>query len=349
LVLDPHFAAARALLAYITVANAPGDGGVHLDEAAALARAAAADDPTLPLPHAVLGSVYSMQGRDSESRLSFLRALELDPNDTTSMANLSVHESEYGRLDESLSWARRLLPLTVNDGGARYHLAVPLIALRDDALTERWLVTAERDFPTHPRIQLQLAAVEWLQGRGPTAVSRLDRALQRWPGNEEIIVMRADLAWLARSADVMRTTEALYRRSPDAGPGYWYVSSTARARYARLLLDQTRAAEAEPLIRIAEEKARSAVGRGSRPFDWIELAGVQALRRDADGAIESLERAYEYGARGYGFLDPDPMFAAVRSDPRFRALMNRMRDDVAAQRQRAAARGLADLDPLARN
>ena len=179
--LDPHFAAARALLAYITMASSYRDNGAHLDDAISLAKGAIADDPELPLPYAVLGSAYSMKGLDTDSRLSFLRALELNPNDTTAMANLSIHETSYGRLDEGLDWARRVVPLTVADSNARYHVGIALITLRDDGLTDRWLQTAARQFPTNPRLQIELSELELLKGQPTAALSRLDSARRVWP------------------------------------------------------------------------------------------------------------------------------------------------------------------------
>jgi hypothetical protein len=48
----------------------------------------------------------------------------------------------------------------------------------------------------------------------------------------------------------------------------------------------------------------------------------------------------------YGVVAVDHMLAALRADPRFRALLDRARTDVAAQRARARQRGLLDFAPL---
>ena len=49
-----------------------------------------------------LGSAYGLLGRIEQSRQSFLRALELDPNHVGSMDNLSFTYALAGQLDESL-------------------------------------------------------------------------------------------------------------------------------------------------------------------------------------------------------------------------------------------------------
>src|SRR5262249_39949323 len=113
--LDPHFAAAKAALAYRIFFQAFRAGDNQgLDHAITVANEAAQMDTMLASPHFVLGTVFSSRGRDAQSRLAFMRALELNPNDTNVMANLSVNESLFGRLDESLLWARRMFALSAH-------------------------------------------------------------------------------------------------------------------------------------------------------------------------------------------------------------------------------------------
>ena len=62
----------------------------YVDDDIPLALDAAAIDPTLAAPHFVLGSAYGLLGKLDQSRLAFLRALELDPNHIGSMQNLGT-------------------------------------------------------------------------------------------------------------------------------------------------------------------------------------------------------------------------------------------------------------------
>jgi hypothetical protein len=71
----------------------------------------------------------------------------------------------------------------------------------------------------------------------------------------------------------------------------------------------------------------------------VELAAVYALRRDDANALEGLSRAFDAGYRDYGLLESDPIFAPLRGGERFRSVIDRMRRDVEAQRQRARERG----------
>ena len=92
LALDPTFALAEARLAYRTLVLSYSDQPKYLDEAIALSQHAISLDPSLSRGHYAIASAYLVKGFFAQARLSFLRALELDPNDTLSMDNLSLLE-----------------------------------------------------------------------------------------------------------------------------------------------------------------------------------------------------------------------------------------------------------------
>ena len=86
------------------------------------------------------------------------------------------------------------------------------------------------------------------------------------------------------------------------------------------------------------------------PTIRIELAAAAVLRKDRNAALDWLARAYDAGYREYAQIESDPILAALRSEPRYRDVLDRMRRDVDAQRARARERGLLDvtglLDPV---
>ena len=92
-----------------------------------------------------------MDTRLENARLAFLRALELDPNHIGSMQNLSYTYAISGQLDEGLYWARRAWLLSARAPGDAYHISVPLLQLRDDELSQRWM--AHPRSTTVPRIR----------------------------------------------------------------------------------------------------------------------------------------------------------------------------------------------------
>jgi hypothetical protein len=118
-------------------------------------------------------------------------------------------------------------------------------------------------------------------------------------------------------------------------------------RYAYTLRKRGESRRAADLVAEAERYARDRIAGGDdTPVQRFELAGTAALRGETDPALEWLERSFEAGYRDYGTLELDPIFRSLRSHPRFVRLLDRMRDDVKAQRERARTRGLLELQSL---
>ena len=345
LMLDPRFALAKATLAYRTFfqayRTADNEG---MSRAIALANEAADVDPILSSPHFVLGSVYSYQGRDAQSRLAFMRALELDPNFVEAMNNLSLNEFQFGRLDDSLQWARRSFAISARVGNDYYHMGIPLTALRDDDASLRWMTRAEQRIPDAPRIQILFANVEVLRGTAQIGLARLRKAAERWPKNVEVQTTRAELAFLAAANDAERLTEQLYRTDP--GTVGYLIGEGLRVRRAYFLKqkgDPSADSIADEVLRLGREQLAAG---NEGPSVSIDMAAAFMIRKDRNAALESLAAAVKRGYLDYGILSGDPIFAPLVQESRFRALIDNMRTDVARQRQRAFDRGLLDLASL---
>jgi hypothetical protein len=220
-----------------------------------------------------------------------------------------------------------------------------LVALRDDDQTMRWLLDGERRYPTHPRVQQELALLEVLTGRPAEAVSRARRAVEQGPpDNPEGVMALAEIAYLAETADLDALTQPVMKDS--AGNSVW-LGETARVRYAYAIGRRGDTRRMSTLLAEAEGIARRRVDEGDEnPLRRVELGAIAALGKREDSALDWLSRAYDSGYREYGLLERDPAFAVVRGTPRFRALLDGMRRDVAAQRQAAREKGLLDFDSL---
>jgi hypothetical protein len=118
-------------------------------------------------------------------------------------------------------------------------------------------------------------------------------------------------------------------------------------RYAYVLQTRGESRRAASLAAEAERYARERIAAGDdTPVQRVELAAAAALRRETDPALEWLERAFEGGYRDYGSLERDPIFRPLGTHARFAGLLDRMRRDVEAQRERARTRGLLELQSL---
>ena len=88
LALDPKYAEAQSGMAYRLIMMGQYDDPANIDKGIAEAQAAVRMDPLLPFAHFTLATAYALQGRDAQSRESFQRTLELNPNYATAMSIL---------------------------------------------------------------------------------------------------------------------------------------------------------------------------------------------------------------------------------------------------------------------
>ena len=343
--LDPNFAAAQARMAYRFIFMGYYDDPSYVDKGMAEAQAAIRLDPALPSPHFALGTAYGIKGMGPLSRQAFLRAIELDPNNNSAMNNLSIAEMQYGRLEDSLYWARRAFVRSGKHGNDYYHLTAPMLSLRADSEFRVLLEEAERRPDGWYRVPMMLAMLELLEGRQEAAVARADALAEREPKNEEVRMFRADVAFLLNAPDLEARLAPLMDRSATS---HLFAAESVRLRYAYVLKQRGDAARAATLIAESQQFARQQIDAGNdHPVPRVELAAAAALRGDSKAALDWLNRAVDLGYRDDGFLERDPILKRqLGSDRRFTALVERIRSDVAAQRDRARARGLLELQAL---
>jgi serine/threonine-protein kinase len=201
--LDPAFAVAQALLAYRVFFLGYYDDPKYIDESIAIAKRAIGLDPTLPAAHTALASAYGQKGWASKSREAFQKALSLDPGGTGggALSNIAVLDSEVlGRHDEAIVSARRLLQVRPVRPGIVYHVAWPLIFLRDDATTDRWLTEGLKQVPDNPRLQYLKAALLYVQGEEAAAMGLVRKVVEERPAFEEGLMASSELAFLTGRA-----------------------------------------------------------------------------------------------------------------------------------------------------
>ena len=342
LALDPQFALARAHLAYRLMFLSNYDRASYLDEGIKEGEAAVAMDPSLAYGYYALGTAYGLKGLAAQSRQAFQRALELDPNDTSAMTNFKNEEIRRGRLDEAVYWSRRSFLRSGKGAEDFFHLVWPLMHLHANAESRLLLEEAEHTRPQSSRLQRMLAWLDMYEGHADRAVKRADAIIARTPNNEEVKFFRADFAYVFDAADLERWLEPLMERSAS---NRGWVPVSHRLKFVHVLRMRGETARATALVAEADRVARAAlVLQPDATEIRIELAAVSALRQDTTAALEWLRRAYDGGYRNYRFLERDPILRRqIGTDPRFLEFIDRMRSDVAAQRERALARGLLEV------
>jgi TolB-like protein len=344
---DPQFALARAHLAYRLMFLSNYDSAAYLEQAIAEGEAAVRMDPALFYGHYALGTAYGRKGLAAQSRQAFLRALELDPNATDAMNNFKNEEIRRGRLDDAAYWSRQSFLRSGKSAEDFFHVVWPLMHMRADAESRVLLDEAERTRAVHSRVQRMLAWLEGYEGRMDRAVPRADAVLARAPASEEVKFFRADFAYVFDAPDLERWLEPLMERSAS---NRGWVAVSHRVKYAYVLQRKGETAKSQALVRDADQIARAALGPQPDAMELrVELAAIAALRQETGAAIEWLQRAYDGGYRQYSFLERDPILRRhLGGDARFVEILDRMRNDVAVQRERAKARGLLEVTELIR-
>ena len=72
------------------------------------------------------------------------------------------------------------------------------------------------------------------------------------------------------------------------------------------------------------------------PAAPLELAAIAAVEARTAEAMDWLERSYRAGWNDARVLELDPFFDPVRQEPRYRAVLDSMREETAAMRKRRA-------------
>jgi len=332
--MDSGFALALARAAYRQVFQGYLGDPNYLNLGRESARQALSIDPNLAEAHFSLASGYGIKGEHSKARLSFLKALELNPNLIEAMNNYSLVELESGRLDVALYWAVRSFHLAPNSGNSYYHLLVPLLVLADDPTTERWLTEGEQHHPNEMRMKVMHALLDAYRGKLNEGLRRAREAAKTSPENEEVKSLLADLTFVAGAADTGGQMKHLAETAPESLG--LLSGETNRLRYAHVLLRRGDAQTTKHMFEEAEKSARKTIQEGNEAYyPRVELAAIYIVHGSTSKALEWLELAYSTGARDYRGLEMDPFFEKLRADSRFKQIVQRMANDVARMRERA--------------
>jgi eukaryotic-like serine/threonine-protein kinase len=278
-------------------------------------------DPGYTLAHVGLADSYNVRGfyayaapRDvfPKAKAAALRALEIDPTITEARASLA-----YERLYYEWDWldAKRELQAVIEQSPgystARLYYGNCLCVLGKftEALAE-FEKGRELD-PLSMIINTGLGWTRYFARRYEEALEYLRRALEI---DNQFVLAHAMLGecylQMGRFEDAvaeLETASQLAEGSP------LYVAMLGHAFAVTGQADKAR----DILHQLKERSAQSYVSAYS-------IAEVYLGLRDQDQVFEWMERAYAERARQLVMLKVEPQFDILRSDPRFRSLMERM-------------------------
>ena len=244
-----------------------------------------------------------------EARSSALRALELDPDLPEGYVALAGIQKSYdwdwAAAEASLKQALALRP---GDTAILLELARLKFARGryDEAFADVKKVV-ERD-PLNWSAQRSLAGGLVVEGRFDEALRVFDRLEQVDAGRTALYWNRGTL-WLRQGKPELALQE--FAKEPHD-----FLRLTGQAiAYDHLGQREEAVAALQALISNAGESAS------------FQIAGVYAQWGDADNAMSWLERGYVIRDPGLAFLGATFAFDPIRDDPRFKALLHKMKLD----------------------
>jgi tetratricopeptide (TPR) repeat protein len=330
--IDPRFSAAMAEIGFrLLVMPDPRDTA----ESFRWAQRAIDTDPELADGYTALAAAHAKRGMMSKSRAEYLKAIELDPNRLESMERLAVNLVDLGQFEESLHWSRLALERNPNSPAAFLVVAAPLSALQDLASLNKWLQIGQVRAPNALRLPQARALAAFMEPNPAKALAMAREFHAAHPKNFEGQATLADMALAADAPDAEGITRDFYQDRVELSFSQWIVlPESARLRLAYFARRRGDEAGTRRLVDDAEKAARQAWNEGvDTPTLPIEMAVIRALRKDNDGAMEWIQRAYDRGWRIRASNMADPMLAELRSDARFQALMRRIQSDLDRMRK----------------
>jgi len=309
---------------YHTLAREDSDESIeHFERAVAI-------DPNFALAWCALGGAYAnrvIKGfggpEDYEhAEAAFERALALDPKLLEARLHTVFIMLARGDKKKAREWVEQMRKESPNDVGVHF---VSATLARLDGRYEDALESFNRMIKINPAervvVSYNRARIFMYQGRFTDAVAELELGAQLEPAHPLIKTFRAVLSARRGEADeAIRIINEVLQRHPRM--------DGVRPLLAQFLIHKgdTDAARAE-----LSEGAREAAEADHDIAYW--LATAYAMLGEHDEAFEWLGRAINLGNENKPWFEADPNWDALRDDPRFGELMQRIESSQSQARE----------------
>jgi TolB-like protein/tetratricopeptide (TPR) repeat protein len=303
-------------------------------------------DPLSPPINTNAAMREAWQGRIEEAERRLLRLLEVPNPSPTPYLALCRLQRNTGRIAEALECGkRRVLAFSPREGRAfaTHVLTRPYAMLGMHEEAEYWLARGVQEWPEVFGGQLWRAE---LLGLATGAMSYADAIADFEAGLESASIALEQLGTgqlaaygtlLALAGDfdaAIPLLEAIGAAADHPGNTEWRI--LARHALAWAYLNSGAGSNAAQILHAldAHFREREAAGYLHLSDGVFDYARNELLLVRHERALELLERAAEAGWRGYYQVSQDPRWDAVRDDPRFGAIMSRVKADLEVQRAR---------------
>jgi TolB-like protein/tetratricopeptide (TPR) repeat protein len=321
----------------------------RLDEADEILRRALRIDPLHAAINLNLALGVASRGDFAAAERQFRRLVEVPRPGETVLIAYYRFQLNTGQIGAALEHNKRIAlqdTPSLGNGFGLWRLANSYAMLGMAEQAEHWLARTER---VRPGEFEPLLWRSWVLGLAsglldyPEALAEFRAALVAHGVRvEELHPNRLGLyvTLLALSGEF----EELFQVLPSNGAQSWgfdtsFVGREAMPSVAWAYLrtgNRDRAMELiEPMLAGCRE--REAAGRLHLGYDFYDCALVSLLAGEEQAALDLLDQAAEAGWRGYYRMRRDPRWDAVRDEPKFQAIMARVKADLDAQRAEVEA------------
>lgn len=180
-------------------------------------RQSLAHAPGNAVTHMNLGNALSAQGRRDEGLAAFREAVRLAPGNADVQLNLGIALLNAGRADDALKPLRKAARKLAGNPMAQMNLGIAEARAGDGRASLQAFRRAEKLAPDHPGVLVNHALALSEHGKAGDAVTRLDKALARSPGNRDLLYMLAQV--YRRAEDGWNELQAL-KRVVEVDPSY---------------------------------------------------------------------------------------------------------------------------------
>jgi TolB-like protein/DNA-binding winged helix-turn-helix (wHTH) protein/Tfp pilus assembly protein PilF len=296
--------------------------GGAIEKAVEQFRQAIAIDPAYAQAHAGLADAYELLAsyanitpRDffDRSLQSAHRALELDPELAEPYASLgTIHTSYTWDWIEAERAYRRALELNPSSAEARkgYGELLSFLGRHDQAIVQLTRATALD--PVALVMHANLGIVYWRARRYDEAMQQMTQTLNM---NPNYMLGHLNVGLIQAARGEYDAAAAAFRRASEYSPRFGDPLGLLGHAHARAGRIEEARAVGDELRRLSAETYVSAYIRA------LYHLGLE----ERELALDELERAYDERSWLVAMVKVDPMLDALRSEPRFQALVQRLR------------------------
>jgi protein kinase/serine/threonine-protein kinase len=285
-------------------------------------------DPSSAEAYVALGSAYNGLGRPKESLRAMLTAVELQPSHVSAVANGGVSLANVGRLEEAIVYFRRaaaldpLWVLSYSNAGLLY-LQTGL-----DTEARRWMDRALELEPNDVTVRSTLSALFFFEGDSRRALELHEEILTELPDEPAGHVGAGVIHWVEGRHD---RAEPHLRRAIDTSLEW---GTESRIALAHIAWQRGEREEARALLEPLATFYGDIVARDPETLYAMYLAEIHAIQEEREAALERLAAGMRAAPTNLRWIERDPTFDALRSDPRYREIVDTAEARLAEARRR---------------